>query len=408
MRFVEVDRYLVPEGDRAAVRYYLRRHYVAHGLRERLHWRLLRASGGGLGSRLPVIRRWLLDLEDLSLRARDGDGGAWADVGPALRAVGRDDLARAVLLRDYRGSERGQLVCFPFRGERAAPRAVIKVRRLGPSGSEGRPLRAESRTLRDVAERLPAGLRATIPRVLSWREEGGWERLSLSHLPGRPAYQEMQNHLVPARRVEAHFRAAGSWLTRFHRETRHPDTDYRPAPADRARVREVDGGGLVRAAPEWYGELLELLDRRPLRLSGSHGDFWPRNMPLTVEGQGCDSAPPAGVVDWEHYEPAAPPFEDLFDFAVSYGANYPWSRDRRLPLPQAFRRTFVDDTLVSGAVRRYVRDYARHAGLSPRMMDRLFRLYVVRRAKGARGGQRRRWDACWRSLPTGNELLFGS
>jgi aminoglycoside phosphotransferase (APT) family kinase protein len=217
----------------------------------------------------------------------------------------------------------------------------------------------------------------------------------------------MQNRLYPGRRVGTHLRAAGLWLARFHQATRHPARRFRFGPEDRSRVRrmaETTGQGV----PAWHRELSELLDHDPLPLAAGHGDFWARNLLLAGRRGGTAPELPAGVVDWEHFRSAAPPFEDLFHFAVTYGANYPWRRYRRLPFREAFRHTFFRENRLALAVRRYVRGYGRRTGSSPRLLDRLFRLYVARRAAGAEyGPARRRWQACWRSLPDPDRLLFG-
>lgn len=415
MTFGEVDRFLVPVDHRAALRYFLRRLHVAHGLGERLRWRLLRWTPARLAGSLLFRRRWHMDPETCELRpvdhgASEEAGSPWREVTPLLQAsAGPVPVERAILLRDYGGSGRGQLVLFPFPRGDVEPSAVVKVRArrgAGPETEDG-PLRAEGRTLRDLRAQLPGEMAATLPRPLGWEASAGAERLMLSRLPGRPAYGEMQNRLRPGRCVGTHFRAAGPWLARFHEATRHPERRFRPGPEDRSRVRRLtDATG--QGEPSWYRELCELLDDDPLPLAAAHGDFWARNLLLAEPRAGPGPELPAGVVDWEHFRAVAPPFEDLFHFAVSYGANYPWRRYRRLPLPEAFRRTFCRENRLARAVREYVLGYGRRTGRSPRLLDRLFRLYVARRAAGAEDGPaRRRWRACWRSLPDADRLVFG-
>lgn len=412
MRFGEVDRFLVPRGDRVAVRYFLDRLFVAHGIGERLRWKLLRATGGRLAGRLLFRADWRLEPETLSLRPmaagwEEVNRAPWGSAGPLLRAVaGEIPVERSILLRDYGGSGRGQLVLFPFSGDGDAPMAVIKARRGGSRETEGGSLEAEGRSLRSVRESLPADLRGTLPRPLGRRAAGEVEILELSHLPGRSAYVEMQNHLLPRRRVEAHFRAAADWLAAFHGATLRPGSTLVPGPEDRARARSL-AGATGTGDPPWYEDLLRRLAHRPIHPSAGHGDFWARNLLLAEERGTTAGATGARVVDWEHFQEEAPPFRDLFHFAVSYGANYPWWEYRRLPLPQAFRRTFLEDNHVSRAVRRYVARYGGHAGLSPPLLDRLFRLYLLRRTDGAAGEDRRRWMACWRALPDGSHPLFG-
>lgn len=428
--FGEVDRFLVPAGHRSALRYFLRRLDVAHGLGERLRWRLLRGTPASLAGTLLFRRRWRMDPATFELRpagngASEAGGSPWREAGPLLRAAARPaptetgetagalgpvPLGRTILLRDYSGSGRGQLVLFPFPRGEAEPATVVKVRtRKGAApGTEDGPLSAEGRALRDLRARLPEELAATLPRPLGWdAPAAGTERLMLSHLPGQSAYGEMQNRLCPGRRVETHLRTAGLWLARFHEATRHPERRFRSGPEDRTKIRGL-AGMTGQGEPSWYRELCELLDHDPVPLAAAHGDFWSRNLLLAETAAGSGPDLPAGVVDWEHFRTVAPPFEDLFHFAVSYGANYPWRRYRRLPLPEAFRHTFCRENRIALAVRRYARGYGRRTGSSPRLLDRLFRLYVARRADEAEDGPaRRRWRACWRSLPDADHLLFG-
>lgn len=433
MRLGEVDRFLVPEGDRGILSYFLDRLFVAHGARERLLWRLLRSSGGRLGSRWLFDRTWRLDPDGLALRpeearrsSRDAVGRRWTDSSRLLRAVaetaadlpgmGPSALWRSILLRDYGDTGRGKLVLFPFPRGAGDPSVVVKVGRRPESGGE-RPgpdarLREEWRTLDRLTASLPERLRSTVPTPLAHRASERVELLAVSHLAGRPAYAEMQNFLLPGRRVEAHLRAAEDWLSAFQCATRRPGEPFALTPEDRSRASRLAGAG-GGAPPAWYRALEAGLRAHRLPLSAAHGDFWARNLLMPADGdrpegeghaRGSDAA---GVVDWEHFAPAAPPFVDPFHFAVAYGSSVRWRGAGRLPLPEAFRLTFLEENTVSRALAGFLRRWAERAGLRPDLLDPLFRLYVLRRIGEAAPEELSGWEACWRPLAVARAPLFG-
>lgn len=194
--------------------------------------------------------------------------------------------------------------------------------------------------------------------------------------------------------MSRHFRAAGEWLAELHGATRQAGvSSFAPGREERALVelRRIDGG-----RPAAGSELLEELDRlcrvHPVRPVAGHGDFWSRNLLLTEAERGRWGG--TAVVDWDHSEPTAPPWVDLLHFAVSYGADYPWSRYRWSPLTDAFRRTFLEENPVSRQMRAYLGRYAERTGLAPVLLRPLLRLYLLRRARDATGRRRRRWLAC--------------
>lgn len=265
MTLAQIDRFVFPAGDPGIAAYLFGRLLAPHNLRERLR----RSAGLAVQAPKPLP-------EDGPIRER---------VETALRSLDLE-TRRWLLVEDYSGNERDRLVVFLF-GE-GGPTAVLKL---------GSGLEREAKALRFLAERLPADLRDTVPRLLDWQDQA----LVMSPVRGVSAYVEMQGLLAPGRAVDRHFDAAADWLLRFHRAT-----------------------------------------------GASHGDFWARNLLVG----------PTAVVDWEHFSDEAPIHADLFHFPLTYGLNYPWERWRRLPPDEAFRRTFLEDNRISRAVRRYLARFA--------------------------------------------------
>lgn len=416
-----MDRFLVPARDRDVVAYFLDRLFVAHGLRERLLRRLLLSLGGRGAGPLLFDRSWTLDSGSLALRPDErtasavAGGEEWRGSARLLRAiaeeagssgsdpaVGTVSVERSILVRDYGGSDRRQLVVFPFPPGDEVPTAVVKVRDTGER--EGL-LRREWEALRRVRARLPSPLEPTVPRPIVYRRADEVELLVLSHVGGRSAYVEMQNRLLPGRRIGRHFRAAADWLSAFHLATRHPEETFAPDPEDRARATRCAAGAAE--APAWYEELLRLAARHPVPLAAGHGDFWARNLLLPAAPDSTPDGPPARVVDWEHFTREAPPFADLFHFAVSYGASYPWKGYRRASFVEAFRRTFLADTPVSREARRYFHTYTERTGLPGVLLEPLLHLYLLRRARDADPETRPEWRECERLLTEASVSVLG-
>jgi hypothetical protein len=280
--------------------------------------------------RVPPARRYFT----YSLYVPQGIGGR------LRRAVGRPQLKRAastqgiehllsmleevpdlvppdtpaIYLRDYATSDRSRTLAFFH------PSMVVKTQlNVTPS------LRAESEALEQMRAFLPAALRKTLPEVLRFHTSRRGELLAMTALPGRSAYIDMQGALAPWRYVEEHFDAAARWLAAFHLATRTSVS---------SRVAGVE-------VPH----------------SAMHGDFWPRNVLLSADGT-------VGVVDWEHFVPAASPLIDLLHYARTYGINYPFRGYRRAePESEALRLTFRENNRVSRAVRKYFATYAELTGI---------------------------------------------
>lgn len=361
----EVDRFLVPLGERTIARFFLRDLFVPHSLRQRVLGRLARAAGDRFLWPLLCRREgdgWGTPLEMVSAAVAPEGGGLLRGTSLEGRALG------FVLLRDHAPEGRERLVVFLFAGESERPAAVLKLRHLGGAGPS---LTQEAETLHRVADRLPVSLRTSVPEVLALRAWGSVEALMLSGLPGRSAYVEMQGRFVPRLRVARHFEAAAAWLAAFHTATR----------TGRVLALEEEKAGVPREADRGFYDDLQRCAGSPLPLAFSHGDFWARNLLLSDASDG-----PIGVVDWEHGSEEAPFYEDLFHFPLSYGRNYLWSRYRRRAPEEAFRLTFLAETTVARETRRYLRRYCAQTGLDPVVLRPLFHLYLCTRFRRPRGG----------------------
>jgi hypothetical protein len=269
---------------------------------------------------------------------------------------------------------------------------VLKLRREGGPGAG---LAAEAAALDRLRAALPEPLLATLPAVLGrGRLEGedgaGWEVLVLKALPGRSAYVELQSALLRGGLPTRHLPPAAAWLARFHRATLLPGDPWRPPPWE-ALAPAGEG-----SPPAWYRRLAAELAENPWPRAAGHGDFWARN----VLFHGGGAAGIAGVVDWEHSRDAAPPFEDLFHFAWSYGRSFPW-RGRRRGAEEAFARTFLQETAVTREVRWYLASYARESGLDAGVLGDLFRVHLLTRRE-----DRGTWLRLYRMLEEAGRSVF--
>lgn len=177
--------------------------------------------------------------------------------------VARD--AEWLLLRDYDGNGRERSVIFFFRDGK--PSAVVKVRAREAAGAT---LATEANALHEIAPRLDASLRATVPRVEDFVTTEAHELLVLSALPGRSLSILMQRSLRPRTAHVGHLLAAARWLGKFHRST-----------------------------------------------GAAHGDFWPRNILFDESGE------VSGVVDWEHASIGGQQWNDVLLLARTYVEDAP-------------------------------------------------------------------------------------
>jgi phosphotransferase family enzyme len=172
------------------------------------------------------------------------------------------------------------------------PSQVVKIRGLPGDGP--------SLTIEAAGcERVHAVLPDSTPKVLRFERFPDAEVLVLSGLPGSSAYVGMQQAFAPARLAARHFDAAARWLAAFRQ-----------------------------AMP-----------------GASHGDFWAQNLLMSESGE-------VGVVDWERFDAAGSPFDDLFHFPLTYGLNFRWRRGATKE--EKFAKTFLERNRVSTAVRDYL------------------------------------------------------
>jgi hypothetical protein len=378
-----IDRFLVSSPAGPAAAFLFDHLFAPHGRRERVLGALARRSGWLARAALAggrAAEEGLTEAAAVLERLAAGSGAAeWLLAGP----------------RPEDRRERFTAWLFPPDPEESAsrPDRVVKLRREGGAGAA---LAAEAEALAGLARELPEPLGRTVPVVLGHDrlEAAGaaWEVLVLSALPGRSAYVELQAAFRPAHLASRHLRSAGAWLARFHRATVRRGRPWSPPP-----WAALAPGGEP-APPPWHRRLEAELAAAPRPLAAGHGDFWARNVlvPLSAEG----GLP--GVVDWEHFRSEAPPFEDLFHFAWSYGASFPWRGRRRSP-EEAFRRTFLDDTGVAREVRRYLAAYARETGFDAGALGDLFRVFLLTQP---RSEDRVPWLTLYRMLEGAGRSVF--
>lgn len=377
-----VDRILVPAGAPEILRYFSRRLFVSHGMRERIS-RMVMAPGGIPWA--PGVRhrwgRWDFSAGDPELcltGARslpspeenpDRDGKppqqkrGWGRALPLLRqlvhrpellemaGIGEELFARSVLIRDD-APGRPRVLVFPFPEGSQIPRVVIKLQ--NPALAD-RSLDREWQALNWVRSRTTDdGVKASVPEGLAFERTPEVEILVLSHVEGRSVYWEQRNRFFVRATVEDQMEAASDWLVGFQR-------------------------ALGLDASEGVGP--------------SHGDYWARNLLLAYRGNGTKEVS-ASVVDWEHFDPRGRSQGDLFHFAITYAHNYPWRLYRRLPLPDAFRLGFMERTSVSRAMSSYFSRYCTGTGLHPRNLEDLLRhhLRVAATEKGNEWGEP--WVRC--------------
>jgi hypothetical protein len=383
--YLRCDRFLLPSGDAAVLRHFLDHHFVAHSARERLRGLAARRTARwGMDA---AARFLLLGRAPAMAERPEGDG----HLRRSFHRGGVEAGGRWIQLLDPPGRARAGCLTFVFPPGRSEPAVVVKMR---PEGAPGSSLRGEWETTVEAWYRLTPALRSTMPEPLAFSDDDGVELLTLSFVPGRPAYVELRNRLSPARAVRTHMEAAAGWLADFHEATADavapvdperdlPDPERLTEALERMGGAEGEGGG--RKDLRWYHELRESLAARPLPATAVHGDFWARNLLL-----GVGDVP--GVVDWEGYRTRGSPARDLFHFPLTYGLAYPWIRSRRTRPVEAFRRTFLERNRVSAAVRRYLWRYARRSGIERALLRSLLLVRLLEEDGGGGSGMRPSFD----------------
>lgn len=387
---IAVRRAVLPSEGDAASSYYFRRLYAPYSAGQRL----LRV----VGSRCPRVASALLG---------DPAPAAWERRIDAVRRVLQSGLLASVGLPDARswillGGDVGRVpdarhegvVALLFSGDGPAPMAVLKVRSRSADASG---LEREASALRWLDGR--AGIPGRRPLLLARTAVAGLDALLLSVVRGRSQYVRLRTGSLGSS-PRRHLARAGAWLAAFHRRTRHPErlVGLPDALSEPGRVGE----------PPWWGELRARLARERLPSSASHGDFWPGNVLTDADG--------LGVIDWEHFRPQAPPFEDLFHYPLTLGLLWHPRGAGPVEPMRGFRRAFLDPGPLAEAVRGYALDYCRATGLDPGLLDPLFRAYLLTRSgdaatpAGGRGFAGTRnpdfWRRCYETLARTSRSVF--
>ncbi|HXF05575.1 MAG TPA: hypothetical protein VNM72_09175 [Blastocatellia bacterium] len=386
------DRYKIPLDHPAAFRFYLDYLLVPHSRREMIWATLARASSR--------IGRILLLAEGSSSTSAfqnsphsHGEDGApgglsdaersWADLlAPRLEeCLRRAGIAvhgplAFLMLDDYRHSVRRQMVFFLFDRESALPRAVAKV---ATQATQQTVLEHEYAALWTLHQRLDDDLRVTLPRPLGLIHVGATTTLLEGFLPGRSLYCELRNCWRPHHCASEHFRLACRWLVRFHQATRWESVSLNEESVDRYIVqplnafqRDCDASAAERDLISHIITLAKELPNEPLPLVARQGDFWARNVIRCGEL--------VGVVDWEQFHWRSTPFEDLFLFATSYGLSYPWKLGRWATPAAAFRATYLEVSWLAQLVRDYLLSYCEAMGISPKLLELFFPVFLAERA----------------------------
>ncbi len=385
----QVDRFLLPKGDVRALRFLVNHLFVPHNRRE---WIWSRVPLG-----IPGLPQWGLSVPYGFPAARPTDLiGEVLDWARAELSRGRKGEWSFILHRDRTFSEWTRVLLFLFHGQEREPAAVAKLARHG--------LRSEWEALQYLSRALPPELAATVPVAAFYRWFGGSEALLMRSLAGRTMFHEIGCRPLGASKVEHHLSNGATWLACFHLLTRDPAAGFR---ADEEALR------LRSDLPDWFdGAEIDALasEKLPIPLSASHGDFWARNLILRRRSGGRSQAMTeiSGVVDWEHFSRSAPPFEDLFHFALTYALDYPWSPFARKPPEDAFRRGFLSDNAVSRGIRSAFLGYCDLTGLPFEKLKPLFQLFLLGRSRRQKASRPEPWSSLHRLVAEGRGTVFDS
>ena len=241
---------------------------------------------------------------------------AWVEERLAEEVRRRGGIVGAVVIGASKAAS-GK-VTFLFLGKDARPVVVAKVART-PAGEAA--LLAEHDALRTVRSTGAEVVLTSAPEPLALERIQTRLALVTSALPGVPMLTRYYTpgHTADPGRVGADLRAAGSWLLRFHSETRCGETELGEEGLEawvhpvirryRAEIGWSDAEGAL------FGAVLaraRALRDTPLPLSAVHGDYWMGNLLMTGDDIG-------GVLDWERGQGRALPFRDVYKFPTSYG-----------------------------------------------------------------------------------------
>jgi hypothetical protein len=175
-------------------------------------------------------------------------------------------------------------------------------------------VRAERGVLKELHEKLPRSILATIPSLGHLRELAGTTSLVTTALPGSPMTTRYHawRHLGNPSAVRADFLAVETWLAAFQ-----------GAGAGARRPIAMDGAATVilrkrfDTEPDLDRSLAALsvvqarLRTTTTPLTAVHGDFWFGNVLMGEEKV-------SGVIDWEAGAASGEPARDLVRFALTY------------------------------------------------------------------------------------------
>ncbi len=381
------DRYSIPLDHPSALPFYLDNLIVPHSRREMLWVTIARSSAWAGRLALPLLGAVAAE-KFRGVADAPAQGAAPLGVESVAVPAGRlkeclrgagvdfDGEPAVITLDDYQHSERRKRVLFVFGRGAKAPCAVLKAS-SNPEHRES--LEREFAVMRSLRARLGPALAATVPEPLALFEDGGVSVFAESYLGGRSMYFEMRNEWFPQRRVGAHFRLARRWLVEFQKATAAGEARLGDEALDEFVTRPIREYRRLCARTqgerEWASRAAKLareLKGERVPLAGRQGDFWARN--LLVKGDAL------GVIDWEGFSERSTPFYDLFLFAASYGLSYPWRVGRWAEPAAAFRATFREGGRLSGVVRETLRAYCDSAGVSPRLLELFFYVFMAERA----------------------------
>lgn len=372
------DRFTIPLGEPGPFRFYVRSLLVPHSRREMVWAALAQVSPAAASAASAMLG----SSAKQGLRGRPANAGDSYDVVQRTctalcesRAI-RGKRPSAIVLSDYGHSDRGKMVLFIFEEGAREPSVVAKVSGTPKHRST---LKRQQETLRRVRERLAGSLSETLPLPLGEFGEGASTAFAETYTGGTSMYVQMRRSWHPREQAEKHFRDALGWLIQFQTSTRSQEVRLH-----KGMVREHVEEPLRRyagtcALPDNVRNVFveaarlarELKDER-LPLTGSHGDFWARNIMIGSDG--------LSVIDWDSYKDQSPAFHDLFHFAVSYGLSYPWQPGRWADPATAFRSAFLSNSWLSELTRRHFHNYSRVMGLSPAMLKIFFPVYLAEQA----------------------------
>jgi hypothetical protein len=212
----------------------------------------------------------------------------------------------------------GAKVTFIFFDGDGEPSVVAKMARR-PSGEAA--LVAEHAVLRELwALGVPSVTRHA-PRPLALERIGDRLVLVVSSVAGQPMTTRYYSpgHVTDPLAVAEDFAVAGSWLRRFHHETRRGvvalDEEYVDrwvgSVFERYRLR-IGWSAAEEALFETLRHRAADLRGCPIPVAAVHGDFAMGNLLL-------DGSDLTGVIDWEFGALSGHPFRDVYKFPTSYG-----------------------------------------------------------------------------------------